>query len=69
MAGPHLAALGLQTITVEEHGLYPVLLQLIAEKNITASHLTLGLVAEMVSLVFVTINTPNGFLKILLQQL
>ena len=69
LAGPHLSALDLQATTVEEHGLYPALLKLTVERKITASHLTLGLVAEMVSLVFVTINTPNGFLKILLQQL
>ena len=55
MAGPHLAALGLQATTVEGHGLNPDLLQLTVERKITASLLTLGLVAEMGSLVFVTI--------------
>ena len=34
---------------------YCALLQLTVERNITASHLTLGLLAEMASLVFVTI--------------
>ena len=53
MAGPHLAALGLQATTIKEHGLYPALLQLTVERNITASHLTLALVAKMASLVFV----------------
>ena len=38
---------------MEVHGLYPTLLQLTVERKITASHLTLGLVAEMASLVFV----------------
>ena len=53
MVGPRLATLGLQATTVKEHGLYPALLQLTVERNLTASHLTLGLVAEMASLVFV----------------
>ena len=39
--------------TVEEHGLYPALQQLTVERKITASDLTLGLLAEMTSLVFV----------------
>ena len=53
MVGPHLAALGLQGTTVKEYGLYPTLLQLTVERNLTASHLTLRLVVEMASLVFV----------------
>ena len=57
MVGPRLAALGLQATTVKEHGLYPALLQLTVERNLTASHLTLGQVAEMASLVFVR---PKG---------
>ena len=52
VVGPRLAAPGLQATTVKEHGLYPVLLQLTVERNLTASHLTLGLVAETESLVF-----------------
>ena len=53
MVGPRLATLGLQATTVKEHGLYPALLQLTVERNLTASHLTLRLVVEMASLVFV----------------
>ena len=53
MAGPRLVALGLQATAVEEHGLYPALLQLTKDRNLTASHLTMGLVGEMASLVFV----------------
>ena len=53
MVGPRLAALGLQATTVKEYGLYPALLQLTVERNLTASHLTLRLVVEMASLVFV----------------
>ena len=53
VVGPHLAALGLQATTVKEYGLYPALLQLTVERNLTASHLTLRLVVKMASLVFV----------------
>ena len=60
MAGPHLSALGLQANTVEVHGLYPTLLQLTVERKITASHLTLGLVAEMASHVFVGQKGDNS---------
>ena len=55
MVGPRLVALGLEATSVEEHGLYPALRQLTVERKITSSHLTLGLVAEMASLVFVII--------------
>ena len=48
---PHLAVLG----PVPPLWSSMALLQLTVERNITASHLTLGLVAEMASLVFVTI--------------
>ena len=41
MAGPRLVALGLQATAVEEHGLYPALLQLTKDRNLTASHLTM----------------------------
>ena len=57
MVGPRLAALGLQATTVKEYVLYTALLQLTVERNLTASHLTLGLVAEMANLVFVR---PKG---------
>ena len=64
MAGPHLSALGLQATTVEVHGLYPTLLQLTVERKITASHLTMGLVAEMASLVFVRQKGGRSKLKV-----
>ena len=60
MAGPQLAALGLQATTVEEYGLYPALLPLTVERDITASQITLGLVVEIASLVFVHQEQVGG---------